>query len=65
MGRVIAQATDDREEILYADCDLRALEDARRGWPFLRDRRIDAYDGLLARWLDDPHAGSGEGADAR
>jgi N-carbamoylputrescine amidase len=48
-GRIIAQAGED-EELLIADCDLSLIEKARRGWPFLRDRRIDAYGGLTERF---------------
>jgi N-carbamoylputrescine amidase len=48
---VIAQAGQD-EEVLLVDCDLSLIERQRRDWPFLRDRRIDAYDGLLERYLD-------------
>jgi N-carbamoylputrescine amidase len=55
-GQVGARATADREEILYADCDLAALEAHRRMWPFFRDRRIDAYGGLTERWLAPPSA---------
>jgi N-carbamoylputrescine amidase len=51
-GRVIAQASHDREEILIAEIDLKLLEDTRRNWPFLRDRRIDAYGGITSRFLD-------------
>jgi N-carbamoylputrescine amidase len=51
-GRVIAQASHDREEILIAEIDLKLLEDTRRNWPFLRDRRIDAYSGITSRFLD-------------
>ena len=51
-GQVIAQASADREEILIADCDPRRMEEVRRNWPFLRDRRIDAYAPILQRWLD-------------
>lgn len=51
-GQITAKASSDREEILYADCDLKAMEDHRRIWPFFRDRRIDAYDGILKRWGD-------------
>ena len=51
-GRITAKASPDREEILYADCDLKAMEDHRRIWPFFRDRRIDAYHGILERWGD-------------
>ncbi len=51
-GRILARASHDREEIVIAKCDLRLIEETRRNWPFLRDRRIDAYDGLLERFLD-------------
>jgi N-carbamoylputrescine amidase len=50
-GVVLAQASDSAEEILVAPCDRRRLEDVRRNWPFLRDRRIDQYGGLERRWL--------------
>ncbi len=49
-GRVIARASADREETLVVDCDLSQIEEVRRGWPFLRDRRIDAYGDLLQRF---------------
>jgi N-carbamoylputrescine amidase len=52
MGAVLAQATADREEILVAEVDLGRIEDVRRNWPFLRDRRIDAYGGITRRLLD-------------
>jgi N-carbamoylputrescine amidase len=51
-GRVIAKATHDREEILVGEIDLAAIEDTRRNWPFLRDRRIDAYAPIVSRFLD-------------
>jgi N-carbamoylputrescine amidase len=51
-GRVIAQGSHDKEEILTAEIDLKLLEDTRRNWPFLRDRRIDAYQGITSRFLD-------------
>ena len=51
-GRVIAKASHDREEILLGEIDLRQLEDTRRNWPFLRDRRIDAYGPIVNRFLD-------------
>jgi N-carbamoylputrescine amidase len=51
-GRLLAQAGHDQEEILVVPCDLRLIDETRRNWPFLRDRRIDAYDGLLQRFLD-------------
>jgi N-carbamoylputrescine amidase len=52
-GRVIAEASHDKEEILIAEIDLALLEDTRRNWPFLRDRRIDAYGGITQRFLDE------------
>lgn len=51
-GQVIAQAPHDREDILIAEIDLRHLETIRRNWPFLRDRRIDAYQPIVQRYLD-------------
>jgi N-carbamoylputrescine amidase len=51
-GNVIARASHDREEVLVVDCDLSRIADTRRNWPFLRDRRIDAYAGLGKRFLD-------------
>ena len=51
-GRVIAQASHDAEEILVAEVDLAMLEDTRRNWPFLRDRRIDSYGALTRRMVD-------------
>lgn len=52
LGDVIAEAGQG-EEILLASCDLNRTEETRQGWPFLRDRRIDAYQGLTRRYLDD------------
>ncbi len=49
-GEVIAHAGAGAEEILIADCDLGLIEETRRNWPFLRDRRIDAYGDLLRRF---------------
>ena len=51
-GRVIAEASGDQEEVLIAECDLSLIEQMRRGWPFLRDRRVDAYGGLMNRMSD-------------
>jgi len=51
-GRVIAKASHDKEEILIAEVDSRLLEDTRRNWPFLRDRRIDAYGPITSRMID-------------
>ena len=49
-GRVLARASADREETLHVECDLARVEEVRRNWPFLRDRRIDAYDDLTKRF---------------
>jgi len=50
-GQLIAEASTNKEEILIAECDPRRMEEVRRNWPFLRDRRTDAYAPLLERWL--------------
>ena len=52
-GVILADGSTDREEILLAEVDLARLEDVRRNWPFLRDRRIDAYAGITQRLLDE------------
>ena len=51
-GEILAQANDDSRELLMADIDMARSEDVRRIWPFLRDRRIDAYGDLLKRFRD-------------
>lgn len=51
-GQILAEAPTDKEETLVVECDLRRMEEVRRNWPFLRDRRIDAYSPILERWLD-------------
>jgi N-carbamoylputrescine amidase len=53
-GVVLAEAAEDREETLVGEVDLDHVEEVRRNWPFLRDRRIDAYAGLDQRFLDKP-----------
>lgn len=50
-GRILAEASHDREEILVVECDPKQMEEVRRNWPFLRDRRIDAYGGITKRFL--------------
>jgi N-carbamoylputrescine amidase len=49
-GEVIASAAHDREETMVVECDLARIEETRRNWPFLRDRRIDAYQDLMRRF---------------
>jgi N-carbamoylputrescine amidase len=52
-GNILAIAQDPRDDIILVACDLSLVECARTHWPFLRDRRIDAYAGLTQRFLDD------------
>jgi N-carbamoylputrescine amidase len=49
-GRKLAEAGTG-PEVLVADCDRKLIEDTRRNWPFLRDRRVDAYAPILNRWI--------------
>jgi N-carbamoylputrescine amidase len=49
-GQLLAEASHDREETLIVECDPRRIEEVRRNWPFLRDRRIDAYAAITTRW---------------
>jgi N-carbamoylputrescine amidase len=53
-GRVLARAGRDTEEILVVTCETALAEETRRNWPFLRDRRIDAYGPITQRYLDEP-----------
>jgi len=59
---VLAEASHDKEEILIVECDVKLMEEVRRNWPFLRDRRIDAYAPISRRFIDTAHvrAHSGE-----
>jgi N-carbamoylputrescine amidase len=50
-GLLLGRTTHDREELLVVPCARRRLEEVRRNWPFLRDRRVDAYAGLSQRWI--------------
>ena len=58
LGVVLSEGSIDKEEVLVAEINLRQVEEVRRNWPFLRDRRIDAYGGLVKRFIDedDDHA---------
>ena len=51
-GVVVSEAPRDHEAVLVAEVDLARIEEVRRGWPFLRDRRVDAYGGIGSRFLD-------------
>ena len=52
-GVIIAEASIDKEEVLLAEIDISRIEYIRRNWPFLRDRRIDAYGGIDQRFIDE------------
>jgi N-carbamoylputrescine amidase len=51
-GQVVERAAADGESVLLVDCDLAQVEFSRTHWPFLRDRRIDAYGDLTRRYSD-------------
>ena len=51
-GAVVAEGPADREAVVIGEVSLARIEEVRRGWPFLRDRRIDAYGGMGQRFLD-------------
>lgn len=51
-GVILAEGSSNKEEILIADIDLNRLENVRRNWPFLRDRRIDSYSEITKRYID-------------
>lgn len=53
-GKVLAEAPPDREEVVLAEVDPARQETVRRHWPFLRDRRVDAYAPIVRRWLEAP-----------
>jgi len=53
-GQILAEASDVREENLLVSCDLTQVTTTRQHWPFLRDRRIDAYGPVTERYLDKP-----------
>jgi N-carbamoylputrescine amidase len=50
-GRVLAEASAQQEQVLIVECDPKQMDEVRRNWPFLRDRRIDAYAPITSRWL--------------
>jgi len=52
-GEIIAQADEDSETIITADIDIHRIDEVRQMWPFFRDRRIDAYEPLTKRFLDE------------
>ncbi len=54
-GIMLAEASAVKEEVLLVEVNRDRIEEVRRHWPFLRDRRIDAYDGILQRYADHSH----------
>jgi N-carbamoylputrescine amidase len=60
-GRIVAKASHDAEEILLGEIDVALIEETRRNWPFLRDRRIDAYAPITRRFLDPGHSWDADG----
>lgn len=53
-GQVISKASSNKEETLIVNCSLDRISETRQSWPFLRDRRVDAYGALSHRFLDEP-----------
>jgi predicted amidohydrolase len=51
-GRLLQRASNDKEEVIIVDCDPKKSETTRQHWPFLRDRRIDAYGPIVNRAID-------------
>jgi N-carbamoylputrescine amidase len=51
-GEILARADHEKEQVLIVKCDFNKIDETRHGWPFLRDRRIDAYQELTARFRD-------------
>jgi N-carbamoylputrescine amidase len=51
-GRIVAEASHDKEEILIGEVNIKTMEEIRRNWPFLRDRRIDSYAPITKRMID-------------
>jgi N-carbamoylputrescine amidase len=51
-GRILLEGSHDKEEVLIGEVNLKEMEETRRNWPFLRDRRIESYGGIGHRFLD-------------
>jgi N-carbamoylputrescine amidase len=51
-GRVLSQASTEVPQVVVVECDLEKVETARRHWPFLRDRRVDAYGPIVERMIE-------------
>ncbi len=52
-GNILARGSHEAEETLLVECDLNKIDVVRTHWPFLRDRRIDAYQNLVKRYIDE------------
>ena len=52
-GEIVYEACDDDEESIIVEMDMDHSEQVRRWWPFLRDRRIEEYEGITRRFLDE------------
>jgi N-carbamoylputrescine amidase len=59
-GRIVAKAGHETEEIVLGEIDRGLIEETRRNWPFLRDRRVDAYAPITQRFIDSAHARVGQ-----
>ena len=64
-GQILARASVDKEENLLVDLDLAKIDVTRTHWPFLRDRRIDAYGNLTSRFVDQPDRGNSPTSSSR
>jgi N-carbamoylputrescine amidase len=53
-GNIMHRASHEQEELVIVPCDLSRIDVVRTHWPFLRDRRIDAYQDLTQRYIDVP-----------
>jgi N-carbamoylputrescine amidase len=51
-GNILARGSHDQEETMIVECDLDRIDVVRTHWPFLRDRRIDAYGDITRRYVD-------------
>jgi N-carbamoylputrescine amidase len=52
-GNLLHRASHSKEEMVIVDCNLKKINTQRTYWPFMRDRRIDAYSDLTKRWIDE------------
>jgi N-carbamoylputrescine amidase len=50
---IIERASEEKEEVIVASCNLERIDEARTHWPFFRDRRIDSYEQITRRYIDE------------